>query len=59
MHTRNISFELEKKGVKGKELLDLILDYFRERKMQALRFAIVKAGRSKIFVEAIIMERGH
>ena len=57
MHTKNVSFALDKKGVEGKGLLGLIQNYFKEHGLEALRFAIVKANREKIFVEAIVMER--
>lgn len=58
MHTRNLSFSLNRKGVPGRDLLERIQGYFRERRLEPLRFAIVKASRDKVFVEAIVLERG-
>ncbi len=58
MHTKNIRFELDRKGVPGKGLLGLAQAHFRERGLEPLRFAIVKAGRAKAVVEAIVLERG-
>lgn len=58
MHTRNISFALDRKNIQSKKLLEHIQDYFRDNKLEALRFAVVKANRQKVFVEAIVMERG-
>ncbi|MFH1224946.1 MAG: hypothetical protein V1676_04035 [Candidatus Diapherotrites archaeon] len=55
MHTASIRFEIPVKGVRGRELLGLIQDYFDERKLEPLRFAIVKAARGKAWVEAVVM----
>ncbi len=58
MHTKNLRFALDRKGIPGKGLLGLVQGYFRERSLEPLRFAIVKADRAKVFVEAIVLGRG-
>ena len=58
MHTESIRFEIPTKGVRGRELLGIIEDYFDERKIEPLRFAIVKATHDKAWVEAVAMAGG-
>ena len=58
MHTRSVSFALDRRGVPGAGLLEHVQDHFRGLGLEPLRFAIVKAGRAKVFVEAIVLERG-
>ncbi len=58
MHTKSMGFSLGRQGVPGRDLLEHIRGYFRERGLEPLRFAIVKASREKVFVEAIVLERG-
>ncbi|HIH16827.1 MAG TPA: hypothetical protein HA252_05465 [Candidatus Diapherotrites archaeon] len=58
MHTKSVAFSLDRQGVTGKGLLACIQAYFSEHGLEPLRFAIVKATREKVSVEAIVLERG-